>query len=145
VLIKEGELFPTQYRATYNAAAREYQQILTRIQGIDQERAQLQQRLQYLEGTMKALQPLCEDEAEQEQVPALAAVCQHALLNYARPATGPEIRALVSPMINLTGYKNPLAMIHMALKRTPGVNCFKGTDGKTYYEWYGTGPAPGGF
>jgi hypothetical protein len=122
-----------QFRLSANAAIRESEQIVVRLQQIEQERATLQQRFEQLQETIRALQPLCEAEAAEETVPALGPPCYHIVSNLGRPATAPEIRNLIAGTIDLKRYNNPLAMIHMALKRMPGVNCFKGTDGKTYY------------
>lgn len=84
--------------------------------------------------TIAALKPLCEADGDAEQAPQIGVVCYNKLLNLQRPATAPELRLLVAPYVDLTRYRNPLAVIHMALKRMPDDVACEKRDGKTYYR-----------
>src|SRR5260370_15113076 len=127
-----------RYRTTLNELLTEHQQVLTRLQEIEQEKGDLEQRLVWLTGTIEGLKPLCQAEIEEEDAPKLGALCYHTLLNLPQPVTAPELRLLIAQHMDLSRYPNPLAMIHMTLKRMPDkVQCFNSSDGKTYYQ-----PAP---
>ena len=133
MLISNSDIFPAQCRATLNAAIWERDQVTNRLQAIEEEKKTLQQQLQKLILTIIALQPLCEADINAEQTPQLGVLCYNTLLNLQRPATAPELRLLIAPFMNLGRYPNPLAMIHMALKRMSGVACFK-QGGKVFYQ-----------
>lgn len=137
--IRKDDLNPTQYRATLSAAERERQELSERLVQIQSEGVMLQQRIQWLNTMIEALRPLCQTEQEEEDVPHIGAVCYYVLSNLGRAATAPEIRDLIAPMLDLSRYPNPLAVIHTTLGRMEGITRFKGNDGKTYFT---SGPPP---
>lgn len=122
-----------EYRSALESAVNEAQIIDARLQAIEQEANGLKQRRAWLQMTIQSLRPLCDAESLADAAPQIGVVCYNALLNLQRPATAPEIRDAVKPYIDLGRYPNPLAVIHMALKRMNGVECFK-TAGKTFYQ-----------
>jgi hypothetical protein len=124
----------TQYQAAMNEALAEREQISIRLREIEQERVGHEERMKWLNETIAALIPLCNVEIQEQEAPKIGAICYHTLLNLNRPATAPELRLLIAQHIDLSRYQNPLAVIHMALKRMPDkVNYFKGSDGRGYY------------
>src|SRR5579872_5302509 len=129
MLISNSDIFPAQCRATLNAAIVQRDHVMNRLKAIEEEKKGLQKQLQELILTITALQPLCEADIDAEQTPQLGVLCYNTLLNLQRPATAPELRLLIAPYLNLGRYRNPLAMIHMALKRMSHVASFK-QDGK---------------
>ena len=56
--------------------------------------------------------------------------------------TAPEVRQQLALMgIDISGYSNPMAVLHTTLRRLKSVRCFKdGTDGQTEYLWEGDLP-----
>ncbi len=134
--IKNEDLNPTQYpeyRSALDSAVNELQMIDARLQAIEQEANGLKQRRAWLQMTIQSLRPLCDAEFQADAAPQIGVVCYNVLLNLQRPATAPEIRDAAKPYIDFSRYPNPLAVIHMALKRMNGVECLK-TAGKTFYQ-----------
>src|SRR6266699_3036377 len=115
-------VYISPYKSSYLAAIRE----------LEQRRAELQfvtQRIAQLEETIKALEPLARDEGVQPTA-GLSELCRQILTSQPGAQFTAEMvmQHLAAMGIDISGYSNPLAVLHTTLTRLvkPGNGFFKG-------------------
>jgi chromosome segregation ATPase len=121
-----------RYRAEWDKAAKELDEVTSRLEEIEQEKSALEIRRTKLQTTVDVLSPICE-ELEQEEVAewrsewdelaklGIQECCYRLLVEENCPLSAISIRfRLEDRGVKLDArYKNPLAVIHTSLKRIP--------------------------
>lgn len=126
-------IYENPYKSSYLAA----------LQELEQRKAELQfvkQRIVQLEATIKTLQPLAEGEGVAPTA-SLPDLCRQILMS--QPGAGFTAATVMQHLsfmgVNLSGYANPLALLHTTLGRLPkrGNGFIKSTapDGQPVYAY----------
>src|ERR1035438_6442319 len=120
-----------RYEADLEKAKRELEQVEERLEEVDQEKLALELRRSKLQTTIEVLGPICRDLGEEEHdtwtsdwaeiaKSSIQECCYRALVEEGAPLSAISIRfRLEDRGINLSRYRNPLAVIHTSLKRIP--------------------------
>jgi hypothetical protein len=121
------------YKSSYLAA----------VQELEQRRAELvfvSQRIAQLEATIRTLAPLANENGVAPTA-GLAELCRQILMSQARAAftAGAVMQHLAAMGVDMSGYANPLAVLHTTLTRLvrPGSGFVKGgqPDGQPFYAY----------
>lgn len=126
-------VFINPYKSSLLAAQQELEQLKTELQLVTQ-------RIAQLEATVKVLGPLA---SEPGDVPpeGLSELCRQILMSQPNAAfTASDVMRFLARMgVDITGYANPLAVLHTTLGRLakPGTGFLKlpGKDGQPFYTY----------
>ncbi|HEX2343778.1 MAG TPA: hypothetical protein VHI98_25130 [Vicinamibacterales bacterium] len=123
-----------EYRRALEAAIKEYERLQSERDAVETRLAQLRQ-------IIAGLGPLCELPSRRTPPPELGLTdaCRSALRASLAGLTAGDVRERIRGLgIDLDSYSNPLASIHIVLKRLVASGeafTYRGRDGKPVYAW----------
>lgn len=126
-------VYKNPHQESFRAAERELAQLSAEAASLRDRLAWIEARAHQLTEYMNAARPLLEeDPGSVAAAEGLTAICRSFLLATGAWMTAQTIRNQLSYMgIDISGYTNPMAVLHATLKRIGDMK--KGTDGETYY------------
>lgn len=108
------------YNMALRSAEEEIESLKARLESLETDKKLIEQRIQMVQGTITALSPLCADE-EGAESRGLKDACLHVLKASYEPLSVPDIKGhLLAQGVQMSGYKNPLAVLHTTLNRMVG-------------------------
>jgi hypothetical protein len=126
--------YKSPYEEASVAAHDEYVRCEQRLSEIQAEAATLTQRMQELAAYINAVRPLIQnDPGKSLNETGLTEICRDVLSRAGRWVTAEEVRQMLSQVgIDISGYTNPMAVLHSILKRI-GPSVKSQTDGRVFY------------
>jgi hypothetical protein len=134
-------VYKNPHESSYLAAQQELTQLDQEEAEIGGRLAWIQERKRQLAAYLEAVKPLMEEESGQAITEAgLTQLCRDVLARLGRWVTAQEVRSALAMIgVDISGYTNPMAVLHAILKRVG--KTLKDPKGNIYY-WSGEGTSP---
>jgi hypothetical protein len=137
MIVRTGNVGLSPYRNTLESARQELIYLAARKDELAQEVSAVDQRIAWLTETIRALEPLCAVEIEEEYQGTLKQICLEFFSQNPGAISASDLKACLERYGITFGQVNPLAVLHTTLRRLEQdgkVTGQKGPDGRILFQ-----------